>query len=137
MSSTKSKRSSKPPKPDCKVWVQVGDELLPEYLTKPIEIEGVQGFESYIVVALGDIVTLHCQAKPGIVDEFVLILDGIVRACDSRRKETLVLDKALHANVGRGKAAGAAFRSDMVIQARNQQESRREYQMHPMLSDII
>ncbi|CZR57919.1 uncharacterized protein PAC_07809 [Phialocephala subalpina] len=124
MLSTKSKRSSKPPKPDCKVWVQVGDELLPEYLNKPIEIEGVRGSESYLVVALRDVLTLHCQAKPGIVDEFVLIPDGIIRAVETRRQATLVFDKAIHANIGRGKAPGAAFRSDMVIQSRNQGESR-------------
>ncbi|KAE8452422.1 hypothetical protein EG329_000324 [Mollisiaceae sp. DMI_Dod_QoI] len=120
--STKPKRSNRAAKPDCKVWIQVGEELLTEYLNKPLD--GVEGCECYIVVALGDVLTLHCQAKPGIVDEFVLIPDGVIRACESRRNLTLVLDKALHRAEGRGKQAGAVFRSDMVIQIRNEKESR-------------
>lgn len=119
--STKPKRSSKAAKPDCKVWVQAGEEVLAEYLNK--SIDGVEGVECYVVVALGDVLTLHCQAKSGIVDEFVLIPDGIIRACESRRNAVLIFDKALH-RTKKGKSLGAVYRCDLTVQMRNEKETK-------------
>lgn len=122
---SKPKRQSKAAKPDCKVWAQVGEELLAEYLNKPID--GVDGHECWLVVAPGDNLSFHCQAKPGILDEFVLIVDGIIRGCEVRRNTTVIFDKALHRAPGRGKQPGAVYRSDMVVQTRNEDESRSKY----------
>lgn len=125
---SKLKKQSKAAKPDCKVWAQVGDELLAEYLNKPIE--GVEGHECWLVVAPGDVLAFHCQAKPGMVDEFVLVVDGIIRACEVRRNTIVVFDKALHRAPGRGKQPGAVFRSDMVVQLRDEEESRSKSQYY-------
>lgn len=131
--SAKPKKSSKAPKPNCKVWIQVGEEELTEYLTKPIDgldgLDGVDAFESYVVVALGDVLTVHCQAKPGIVDEFALATDGIFRACETRRHAVLIFDKALHRSKGKGKQQAAVYRSDMVVQMRNEKETRRKFRI--------
>lgn len=118
--SAKPKRG-KAARPDCKAWIEVNDEVLSEYLSSPID--GIAGSACYVAVARDDVITIHCQAKQGIVDEFVLVIDGVVRACETRREKTLTFDKSLHCAEGRGKRMGPAYRSDMIVEDRNAEES--------------
>lgn len=121
---TKKPRVRKPLKPDCKAWVQVGEETLVEYLNKPIEIEGVEGYECYVQVALGETLTVHCEGKKGYVDEFVLIADGVIRACENRKNNAFAINQVLHRARGKGKQVAAVYQSDMKVQMRNDKETR-------------